>query len=78
MLTEYAKSQGVDFQQYILEEQVIFEYSVGNLKKPNDFTTYYKNYLTLHNIPNQRQQFESQMKNYLSKGVSMLKEKNIL
>lgn len=78
ILTEHVKAQGVDFQQYILGEQVIFEYSVGDFKKPNDFATYYKKYLTLHDIPNQRQQFESQMRNYLNKGISMLKEKNIL
>lgn len=78
LITEYAKSQGVDFQQYVLGGQIIFEYSVGPLKGSNNFSNYYKNSLTLKNIPNQRKKFESNMQEYLNKGISMLKEKSII
>jgi len=77
MITEYVKSQGVDFQQYVLRGQTIFEYSVGPLKD-GGFSKYYKDMLVLNNIPNQRQIFESQMQKYLQKGIQQLKEKNIL
>jgi hypothetical protein len=77
MLAEYAKRTGVDFQQYLLQGETIFEYSVGPLKN-GGFSKYYKDLLYLNNIPNQRQQFESQMQEYLQKGIQQLKEKNIL
>jgi hypothetical protein len=32
MLTEFCKNKGVDFQQYVLRGQTIFEYPVGPLK----------------------------------------------
>jgi len=80
LLTEYVKKQGVDFQQYILQGETIFEYSVGPLRNQDvkGFSKYYKDLLYLNIIPNQRQQFESQMQEYLQKGVQHLKEKNIL
>ena len=77
LLTEYIKTQGVDFQQYILRGQTIFEYSVGPLKN-GGFSKYYKDLLHLNDIPNQRQQFESRMQEYLQKGIQQLKTKNIL
>ena len=78
MLTQHAKQKGVDFQQYLLKGQTIFEYSVGPLKETNGFSQYYRDMLVLNNIPNQRKQFEAKMNEYLNKGVQMLKEKNIL
>ena len=77
MLAEYVKGKGVDFQQYLLQGETIFEYSVGPLKN-GGFSKYYKNFLHLNHIPNQRQLFESQMQEYLQKGIQQLKEKNIL
>jgi len=77
MVTEHVKSQGVDFQQYILRGQTIFEYSVGPLKN-GGFSKYYKDLLTLNTIPNQREQFELKMQEYLQKGIQQLKNKNIL
>jgi hypothetical protein len=79
MLTEYAKQNGVDFQQYALQGETIFEYSVGPLKNENinGFSKYYKDMLVLNDIPNQRQQFESKMQEYLQKGIQHLKNKNI-
>lgn len=77
ILTEYVKSQGVDFQQYILRGQTIFEYSVGPLKN-GGFSKYYKDLLKLNITPNQREKFESKMQEYLQKGIQQLKTKNIL
>jgi hypothetical protein len=77
MLTEHIKSQGVDFQQYILRGQTIFEYSVGPLKN-GGFSKYYKDLLILNIIPNQREQFELKMQEYLQRGIQQLKNKNIL
>tara|TARA_R110002153_G_scaffold82944_1_gene208912 strand:+ start:31 stop:582 length:552 start_codon:yes stop_codon:yes gene_type:complete len=78
MLSQYAKQNGVDFQQYLLKGQTIFEYSVGPLKETNGFSQYYRDMLVLNDIPNQRKQFELKMNEYLNKGIQMLKEKNIL
>ena len=52
VISDFAKSKGADFQQYILEGQLIFEYPIGPLKE-RDFTKYYKYFLlkrlyTLH------------------------------
>jgi hypothetical protein len=77
MLAEYVKEKGIDFQQYLLQGETIFEYSVGPLKN-GGFSKYYKDLLYLNDIPNQRQQFESRMQEYLQKGIQQLKEKNIL
>jgi hypothetical protein len=77
MLAEYAKEKEVDFQQYLLQGETIFEYSVGPLKN-GGFSKYYKDLLYLNDIPNQRQQFESKMQEYLQRGIQQLKTKNIL
>jgi hypothetical protein len=76
-LTQYAKDRGVDIQQYILENQIVCEYESGPLKEGN-LSKYYKDMLVLNNIPNQRQQFESKMNEYIRIGIQQLKEKNIL
>lgn len=78
MLSDYAKSKGVDFQEYVLRGQTIFEYSVGPLKD-RDFTNYYKDFLKIKiGAKEQRDKFEAKMSEYLSKGAQMLQEKNIL
>lgn len=80
MLTEHLKTKGVDFQQYLLEGETIFEYSVGPLKdkKGSKLTSHYKEFLALNDIPNQRQYFESNMQRYLETGIQMLKNKQII
>jgi hypothetical protein len=77
MLTEYVKSKSVDFQQYVMRGQIIFEYPIGPLKE-GGFTKIYKDLMHINEVPNQRQVFESKMKDYLDKGVQMLQEKNII
>jgi hypothetical protein len=77
MLSQYAKDKGVDIQQYILENQIVCEYELGPLEEGN-LSKHYKDMIVLNDIPNQRQQFESRMQEYLQKGIQQLKEKNIL
>jgi hypothetical protein len=75
--SDYCKEKGVDFQQYLLKGQTIFEYSVGPLKD-GGFSKYYKDMLVMKDIPNQREQFESRMGEYLDNNIKRLKEKGIL
>lgn len=78
MLSDHAKSKGVDYQQYVLRGQTIFEYSIGPLKN-RDFTNYYKDFLNIKvGAKEQRDKFEARMNEYLTKGAQMLKDKNIL
>ena len=77
MLSQYAKNHGLDFQQYILENQIVCEYEIGPLKDKS-FSKYYKDMLVLKNIPNQREQFESKMQEYLKEGIKHLTDKGIL
>ena len=78
MLSEYAKSQGVDFQQYVLKGQTIFEYQTGPLKN-RDFTNYYKDFIKIKiGAKEQRDKFEARMQDYLDKGVKMLIDKKIV
>ncbi len=80
ILTNYLKPQGVDFQQYLLQGETIWMYSSGPLVKNNlnGFAQYYKNFLHLNNIPSQRQEFESNLNEYLQRTINQLKEKNII
>lgn len=77
LLSQYAKNKGVDFQQYILENQIVCEYEIGPLNNKN-FSNYYKKQIVMNDIPNQRKQFEEKMNEYLNKGIQTLKQKNIL
>lgn len=76
MLADYAKQQGLDFEQYLLENILTHEYPTGPEKI--SYTNYYKDFIVLNDIPNQREAFEFKMKEYLQKGILELKEKNII
>ena len=80
ILTNYLKQQGVDFQQYLLQGETIWMYPSGPLVKNNlnGFAQYYKDFLYLNDIPNQRQEFESNLNEYLQRTINQLKEKNII
>jgi hypothetical protein len=77
IISEHAKNKGVDFQQYVLEGQTIFEYPVGILKERN-FTSVYKDLIVTKSIPNQRQLFESKFQEYINKGINLLINKKII
>ena len=78
MLMDIAKNYGLDFQQFLLKGQTIFEYSVGPLKETNGFSQYYRDMLVLKDTPNQRKIFESNMQQHLDRGIEMLKQKNVI
>jgi len=80
IITDNIKLQGVDFQQYLLKGETIWMYSSGPLvgENINGFSKYYKDMLKINNVPNQREQFESKMKEYIIKGAQQLKDKNII
>lgn len=78
MLSEQVKTFGVDFQQYVLKGQTIFEYQTGPLKE-RDFTNSYKDFLSIKiGAKEQREKFEARMMEYLNKGIQMIKDKNII
>ena len=80
MLSEHAKSQGIDFQQYLLKGQTILDLAGGPIKHMG-FVSYYKKFLHLipdHSPPIQRKIFENNMQQYLQKGNEMLKQKKLL
>jgi hypothetical protein len=80
IITNNIKQQGVDFQQYLLKGETIWMYSSGPLvgELINGFSKYYKDMLKLNDVPNQREQFESKIKEYIVKGAQQLKNKNII
>lgn len=63
IISEYAKNKGMDIKQYTLENQIIFEYSVGPLSKGLGF--YYKDLLSLNPIENQRENWDKNLPKYL-------------
>jgi len=78
MLTEHAKEKGVDFQEYVLRGQTIFEYPIGSLKGKG-FVSYHKDFMHLRgNAPQQRERFEANMGLYLKRGIKHLQNKGIL
>jgi len=77
IVSEFAKSRGADFQQYVLDGQFIFEYPVGNLKQRN-WTSLYREMIVLKQIPNQRVEFEKKFNLYVKRGINKLMEKQII
>lgn len=78
ILTNIAKQNGVDFKRYVVNGQTIGEYWTGVLLEKDGFSGYYKNFITKNNTPNQRETFESNMELYVTKGIKMLQDKNII
>jgi hypothetical protein len=70
LVTEKYKQLGGDFQQYVLEGKTIFEYSIGPLK--NGFSSYYKKYLSLKQIPDQKELFKAKVPEYASQRIKQL------
>jgi hypothetical protein len=80
IISDLAKTHKVDYQQYILLGETIWMYPSGPLLEngANGFTKYYRDRLKINDVPNQRQEFESKLPEYIKKGINQLKEKNIL
>lgn len=80
MISDFAKGQGVDYQQYLLRGETIWMYPSGPLLEDgaNGFTQYYRDRLVTNNIPNQRATFEAKMSEYINIGIEKLKDKNLV
>jgi hypothetical protein len=68
----------INFNQYLLRGQTVGDYWIGPLEEVNGFSGYYKDFIKLNDIPNQRTNFEANMLDYVNKGIGMLKEKGII
>ncbi len=77
LLCNTAKVNGVDIQQYVLENQITTEYNYGHMNSTG-YTNYYKKFVALKDIPNQREYFNSKLNEYLNYGVRNLINKNII
>jgi hypothetical protein len=75
LVTEKYKQFGGDFQQYLLEGKTIFEYSIGPLKE--GFGFYYKNFLHLNDIPDQKENFKKKIVEYANIRLNQLLNKSI-
>ena len=80
VITDYCKSKGVDAQQYVLRGETIWMYPSGPLLEngANGFTQYYRDRLKTNIVPNQREEFESKIEEYVNNNIKSLIEKNIL
>jgi hypothetical protein len=74
IICHYAKQKGYDFQQYRLNGQIIFEYSVGPLRTENvhGFSNYYKNFLVKKDVSEQRDLFNSKINYYIEEKIKTL------
>jgi hypothetical protein len=80
VISNLCKSQGVDYQQYLLRGETIWMYPSGPLleNEADGLTKYYRDRLKTNDIPNQRKTFESKFPEYINKGIQSLKSKNII
>ena len=74
VISNYAKQRGLDFQQYKLEGQIIFEYGIGPLRTDsiNGFSNYYKNLIVKKDVSKQRELFNKNLENYIQKRINQL------
>jgi hypothetical protein len=71
-ISEIARSKGIDIAEYVLENQIIFEYHPDKENK-NNFADYYKDLLHLNKIENQRKTIESKFPYYIQQWVEYAK-----
>jgi len=74
VIIHYAKQKGYDFQQYRLDGQIIFEYSVGPLRSDiiHGFSNYYKNFIVRKDVSEQREFFNSKINYYIEEKIKTL------
>jgi hypothetical protein len=77
IICNYAKQKGFDFQQYRLDGQIIFEYSIGPLRtdKVHGFSNYYKNFLVRRDVSEQREEFNKNLDKFIEKKIKEIDEK---
>jgi hypothetical protein len=64
LISDIAVKKGIDIKEYVLRNQIIFEYHPNKEDKGN-FADYYKDLLSLNKIENQRQVVESKFLHYI-------------
>jgi hypothetical protein len=64
LVSDIAVKNGIDIKEYVLKNQIIFEYHPNKEDKSN-FADYYKDLLSLNKIENQRQVVESKFPHYI-------------
>jgi len=71
IICNYAKHKGLDFQQYRLDGQIIFEYSIGPLRtdEVHGFSNYYKNFLVRRDVSEQREEFDKNLNKFIENKI---------
>ena len=69
LISDIAVKNGIDIKEYVLRNQIIFEYHPNKEDKGN-FVDYYKNLLLLNKIENQRQVVESKFPYYIQQWIN--------
>jgi len=74
MISRAASQLGLDFDQYVLTGQIVFEYSVGPLRTENinGFSNYYKNLIVKKDASEQREEFNKNLNPYIQKKINEL------
>lgn len=75
IISEYAKQSRLDFVQYCLTGQIVFEYGCGPLRNDivNGFSNYYKKFITCKNTTEQRETFNNNLEFYVNRRILSLK-----
>lgn len=66
-----AKQLGHDFQQYRLDNQIVFEYGIGPLVG-NSFDSYYKDFIVKQDVSMQRESFNNNIDKYIQERINKL------
>jgi len=71
-VADICKGRGLDYQQYILEGQTIYEH--GKV----DYTSFYKSHIVLNNIPSQKDIFRENTGRYIQERINYLLNNKII
>ena len=71
LVSDIAVKNGINIKEYVLKNQIIFEYHPNKEDKSN-FADYYKDLLSLNKIENQRQVVESKFPHYIDNWTKKL------
>ena len=77
IISNYATQKGLDFQQYRLDGQIIFEYSIGPLRTDeiHGFSNYYKNFIVRRDVSEQREEFNKNLDKFIKSKIKEIDEK---
>ena len=77
LISDIAVKNGIAIKEYVLRNQIIFEYHPDKEDKGN-FADYYKSLLSLNKIENQRHNIESKFPHYIQEWVEYAKNKKLI